>query len=65
MAVDKDVVAYRDIDFMIGADRIVRVNVDGACVMRVRLNEDCRLALRNHIAEFVPALRDGACWVDE
>jgi hypothetical protein len=38
--------AARQLNIVVGADRIVRINVDGECAMRIRLEEDCQLEVR-------------------
>lgn len=38
--------ATQQLEIVVGADRIVRVNVDDQCAMRIRLEEDCQLEVR-------------------
>lgn len=42
--------AYRHLEIVLGADRIVRVNVDGECAARFRMKEGCQFTERNDLA---------------
>jgi hypothetical protein len=48
------------LEMMIGADRVVRINLDGRCVMRVRLEKGADLSIRNDLHEYTQRLREGA-----
>lgn len=45
-----DLTATRRLEIMVGADRIVRINVDGQCALRVWMTEDCQFNMRNDFA---------------
>ena len=38
---ERDYFADKEFNVVIGADRIVRINVDGMCVLRIRMEKDC------------------------
>lgn len=40
-------VAHEQLQISIGSDRVVRVNVDGICAIRVRMAKLCELELDN------------------
>lgn len=40
---ETNVQAEHQLEVMIGSDRIVRINVDGVCAMRVRCLADCEI----------------------
>jgi hypothetical protein len=39
--------ATRDVELVIGSDRIIRINVDGICALRVRLQGDALVYVRD------------------
>jgi hypothetical protein len=52
--------AARELEIVVGADHIVRINVDGLCVFRTRLNAACELVIRN---ELMPRPRIKPHWL--
>lgn len=36
-----DHAAFKQVEVVIGADRIVRVNIDGICALRARMRDGC------------------------
>jgi hypothetical protein len=53
-------VAQQQLELVIGHDRIVRINVDGICVIRIRVCKACAFDIRNDIVEYVASLRAAA-----
>jgi hypothetical protein len=39
----QDFKASHQLEVMVGSDRIVRINIDGVCALRVRLEKGCKL----------------------
>jgi hypothetical protein len=42
-------IAARELEIVVGADRVVRINVDGLCAFRTRLDAACELVIRNDL----------------
>jgi hypothetical protein len=53
-------VAQQQLELVIGHDRIVRVNVDGICFIRIRLEKDSAFDIRNDLVEYAASLRSAA-----
>lgn len=49
----RDSTATRQLEIVLGADRIARINVDGVCALRVRLAQGGQFDIRNDSA---------SCW---
>jgi hypothetical protein len=55
---DRHFAAKKQVEIVIGADRIMRINVDGECAIRIILGNshsdvsDCRIDVRNDLGEF-------------
>lgn len=43
--VPRDQVAVKRLEFFVGHDKIVRINADGICALRIRLRAGCRVEL--------------------
>jgi hypothetical protein len=43
----QDHTAIKQLELIVGTDRIVRVNIDGICALRVRLHGDAELVIRD------------------
>lgn len=41
-----DRMGTRQLEIVVGADRIVPINVDGQCALRVWMTEDCQFDIR-------------------
>ena len=50
--------AKYELEIVLGSDRILRVNIDGACTMRVAMLEGCILTERNYLAPAQPSASD-------
>jgi hypothetical protein len=46
---DTCVIATRQLEIVLGADRIARINVDGVCALRVRLKQGCQFVIRHDL----------------
>jgi hypothetical protein len=46
-----DRTAEHELEVVVGADSIVRINVDGACVLRVRMLAGCQFRERNDLGD--------------
>jgi hypothetical protein len=47
----RDLTATRQLEIVLGVDRIARINIDGVCVLRVRLKPGCQFDIRNDLNE--------------
>lgn len=43
----RDCTAIKELELIVGSDRIFRVNIDGVCSLRVRLHGDAELVIRD------------------
>lgn len=43
----QDCTAIKQLELVVGADRIFRVNIDGICALRVRMHGDAELVIRD------------------
>lgn len=48
-------IANTEVDVVVGRDRVVRLNVDGVCVARVRMTKDCTCQISGMVEGLVPA----------
>ena len=42
--------ASRELEIVVGTDRVVRINVDGICAFRARFENECELVIRNDLS---------------
>jgi hypothetical protein len=48
----QDFEATKQVECTLGADNILRINIDGVCVLRVRAKEECEIILRDDEAQY-------------
>jgi hypothetical protein len=53
--------ASKELDIVFGADFILRVNIDGICVMRVWLDQGCEIAIRNDLPHDIGLQKVAPC----
>jgi hypothetical protein len=54
--------ATQDVELVIGSDRIIRINIDGTCALRVRLQEGAAL----YIEDRRPKVKDAkVAWFED
>lgn len=39
--------AIHQVEIMVGADKIVRINIDGVCALRVRASQTCAIVIQD------------------
>lgn len=49
-----DHLAEKQLEIVIGSDRIIRINIDGTCVLRVRLEPGAEYVIDNRGATLEP-----------
>lgn len=49
----RDGAAARQLEIVLGADRIARINIDGVCALRVRLKQGCQFDVRNDLNDLL------------
>lgn len=42
---EQNFIAEKELELFFGEDGLVRINIDGVCALRVRVNKDCRLKI--------------------
>lgn len=62
---DRNYAAKQQVEIVIGADRVMRINIDGACAIRIMLvgktngdTNNCRIDTRNDLPEYANVFAD-------